>query len=296
MGRLLAVAILSGVAFAQSASSVGSNPAQDQRVQAASRPESAFGSPTALPPTPRGKSTVIGGAIRGVDRVRDQFTLNVFGGRTLKVLFDERTQVYRDGLRSALRDLRPGDHVSVETVLDGTTVFARSIRLLSVVPEGECQGQVLNYSPGDHELTVRDVLSRQPVKLQVPAGASIVRQGQAASAPSDSGFSDLARGTLISVKFQSDNKGHGVASKIVILAVPGAAFVFVGNVTFLDLRSGLLVLADPRDDQRYEVSFDSARFPMSHELHEGADLTVTADFDGARYVASKIAINAPSDK
>src|ERR1039458_5077970 len=97
MGRLLAVAILSSVAFAQSASSAGSKPAQDQSVQAASRPESAFGSPTALPPTPRGKSTVIGGAIRGVDRVRDQFTLNVFGGRTLKVLFDERTQIYRDG-------------------------------------------------------------------------------------------------------------------------------------------------------------------------------------------------------
>jgi hypothetical protein len=87
-----------------------------------------------------------------------------------------------------------------------------------------------------------------------------------------------------------------VASKIVILAVPGTAFVFVGNVTSLDLHSGLLVLVDPRDDKRYEVSFDSARFPMSHELHEGTDLTVTADFDGARYVASKIAINSPSDK
>ncbi len=296
MGRFLAVAILCSVAFAQSASSAGSNAAQEQRVQAAFMPESAFGSATGLPPTPRGKSTVIGGAIRGVDRVRDQFTLNVFGGRTLKILFDERTQVYRDGLRSTLRDLRPGDHVSVETVLDGTTVFARSIRLLSVVPEGECQGQVLNYNPGDRELTVRDVLSRQPVKLQVPAGTSIVRQGQAASAFADNGFSSLATGALISAKFQSDNKGHGVASKIVILAVPGAAFVFVGNVTFLDLRSGLLVLVDPRDDKRYEVSFDSARFPMSHELHEGADLTVTADFDGARYVASKIAINSPSDK
>src|ERR1039458_1630011 len=167
MGRLLAVAILSSVAFAQSASSAGSKPAQDQSVQAASRPESAFGSPTALPPRPRGKSTVIGGAIRGVDTVRDQFTLNVFGGRTLKVLFDERTQVYRDGARSALRDLQPGDHVSVETVLDGTTPFARrhplflggpaaglwarSFHLLSAGREGECQGQVLNYNPCDNK-------------------------------------------------------------------------------------------------------------------------------------------------
>lgn len=296
MDRLLAVAILSSAAFAQSVSSADSKSPQDHSVQAASTPASAFGSLTGLPPTPRGKSTVIGGAIRGVDRVRDQFTLNVFGGRTLKVLFDERTQVYRDGLRSTLRDLRPGDHVSVETVLDGTTVFARSIHQLSSVPEGECQGQVLNYNPGDRELTVRDALSRQPVKLKVPAGTSIIRQGQADSASSDSGLSSLAKGTLISVRFQSDNKGHGVASKIVILAVPGAAFVFVGNVTFLDLRSGLLVLVDPRDDKRYEVSFDSARFPISHELHEGVDLTVTAAFDGARYVANKIAIYSPSTK
>ena len=50
-------------------------------------------------------------------------------------------------LRSPLRDLRPGDHVSVETVLDGTTVFARSIHMLSGSPEGECQGQVMSYDP-----------------------------------------------------------------------------------------------------------------------------------------------------
>ncbi|MGA2743652.1 MAG: DUF5666 domain-containing protein [Candidatus Sulfotelmatobacter sp.] len=250
-----------------------------------------------LPTMPIGRSTVIGGSIRGVDGVRDQVTLNVFGGRTLKILFDARTQVFRNGLRSPLRDLRPGDHVSVETVLDGTTVLARSIHLLSVLPEGQCQGQVLSYDAGSRELTVRDVLSRQPFKLRVPAGTAIVGQGQAASstASADSGFSGLATGTLISAQFQSDNKGHGVASQIVILAAPGTAFVFVGNVAFLDLHLGQLVLVDPRDGKRYEVFFDSARFPVSPKLHEGADVTVTADFDGARYVASAIAINSPSD-
>jgi hypothetical protein len=62
------------------------------------------------------------------------------------------------------------------------------------------------------------------------------------------------------------------------------------------LHLGQLVLVDPRDEKRYEVFFDSARFPVSRELHEGADVTVTADFDGARYVASAIAIHSPSDK
>jgi len=295
MGRFLAVAILSTVAFGQS-SSAGPKPAQDQGAQPPSRLESALRAPAGLPPMPRGKSTVIGGAIGGVDRVRDQITLNVFGGRTLKVLFDERTQVYRDGLKGTLRELRAGDHVSVETLLDGTTVFARSIHLLSGAPEGECQGQVMKYNPADRELTVRDALSRRPVQLRVPAGTAMVRQGQAASSSADIGSSDLATGTLISVKFQSDNKGHGVASQIAILATPGTAFVFVGNVAFLDLHSGLLALVDPRDDKRYDVFFDSARFVMSSEIHEGADVTLTADFDGSRYVARAITINSPSAK
>jgi hypothetical protein len=296
MGRFLAVAILSSVAFAQSSSSAGSTSAQDQVRPPAFGSESRLGSPPGLPPLPQGKSTVIGGAIREVDSVRDQFTLNVFGGRTLKILFDQRTQVYRDGQRGALRDLRPGDHVSVETVLDGTTVFARSIHRLSALPEGECQGQVLSYDPVDRELTVRDVLSREPVKLRVPAGTAIVRQGQAASAGGDIRSSDLVSGTLISAKFQSDNKGHGVASQIAILAVPGTAFVFAGNVVFLDLHAGRLALVDPRDDKRYEVFFDSARSPVSRELHEGTEVTVTAVFDGAHYGASSITINSPSDK
>jgi hypothetical protein len=296
MGRFLAVAILSSVAFAQAMSSAGSKSAQDQGAQPVSRQETALSGPSDLPPMPRGRSTVIGGAIRGVDRVRDQFTLNIFGGRRLKVLFDARTQVYRDGLKSDLRDLHPGDHVSVETVLEGTSVFARSIHLLSALPEGECEGQVLNYDPVSRELTVRDVLSREPVKLSVPAGTVFARQGQAASASMDVGSSELLKGTLVSVKFQSDNDGQGVVSQIAILATPGTAFVFVGNVVFLDLHSGLLALVDPRDERRYEVFFDSARFPMSREIHEGADVTLTADFDGSRYVARAITINPPSDK
>jgi len=296
MGRFLAVAMLSSLAFAQSASSAREKSEQCQGAQAASTPEGALGGPPGLPPLPSGRSTVIGGAILGVDRVRDQFNLNVFGGRTLKVLFDARTQVYRDGQKGALRDLHAGDHISVETVLEGTSVFARSIHLLSALPEGECQGQVLKYAPVSRELTVRDVLSREPVKLRVPLGTVFARQGQAASASMDVGSSELSKGTLVSVKFHSDNNGQGVVSQIAILATPGTAFVFVGNVVFLDLHSGLLALVDPRDERRYEVFFDSARFPLSREIHEGADVTLTADFDGSRYVARAITINSSSAK
>ncbi len=289
MCRFLALAILGSVAFAQLSSS-GSKSAQDQGAAPSASLVGASAGASSLPPTPKGKSTVIGGSIRGVDGVRDQLTLDVFGGRSLKVLFDERTQIYRDGVKVSMHDLRAGDRVSVETVLDGTTVFARSIHMLSELPRGDCQGQVTDYNFDDHELTVRDAQSRQLVKFRVPDGTTFVRQGQAASSAVEPGPGDMVTGTLISVKFQSDNKGHGVASEVSILATPGTAFVFVGNVASLDLHSGLLVVVDPRDDKRYDVFFDSARFPVSRDLHEGVDVMVTADFDGARYVASAITV------
>jgi hypothetical protein len=290
MCRFLALAILSSVAFAQLSSSAQSKPAQDQAAPSASGLVGAPAGASSLPPAPQGKSTVIGGAIRGVDRVRDQFTLDVFGGRALKVLFDERTHIYRDGVKGSMGDLRAGDHVSVETVLDGTTVFARSIHMLSELPRGDSQGQVTDYNFADHELTMLDAQSRQLVKFRVPDGTAFVRQGQAATSAVEPGPGDLVTGTLISVKFQSDNKGHGVASQVAILATPGTAFVFAGNVASLDLHLGLLVVVDPRDDKRYDVFFDSARFPVSRDLHEGADVMVNADFDGARYVANAITV------
>jgi hypothetical protein len=294
MGRFLAVVMISSLAIAQSRFA-GAQSEPNEGRQSASNAESVSGGPSALPPMPPGKSTVMGGEIHDVDPVRDQFTLKVFGGQAVKMLYDERTQVYRDGIRTPLRDLRSDDHASVETVLDGTNVFALSIHMLSQSPEGEAQGQVLSYNSGTGELAVSDALSRDPIKLLVPAGTPIVRQGQDAFSDANQGpsdlVSDLVRGTLISVEFKSNNEGRGVASHIAILATPGSAFVFSGNITFLDLHSGLLALVDPRDNKSYQISFDTARYPVSRDLHEGEHITVTANFDGARYVASAIAVN-----
>jgi hypothetical protein len=290
MGRFLIVAILSGVAFAQLPSPADVKSAQIPADQLASKAEGPAVFLPDLPTMPRGKSTVIGGSIRQVDGVRDQLTLNIFGGRAMKILFDERTQVYRDGQKAPLRDLHAGDHVSVETMLDGTTVFARSIHMLSHLPEGECQGQVVSYDHGNGELMVRDSLSPEPVKLHVTSATTILRQGQ------ESSSGDLSAGTLISIHFQADSTGQNVASKIAVLATPGSAFVFAGNVVFLDLHSGLLALVDPRDDRRYEISFDPARLRLSRDVHEGSAVTVTANFDGARYAASAVTVNAPGSK
>jgi len=290
MGRFLIVVILSGVALAQLPAPADVKSAQISGEQLASKLEGPAAFLPDMPALPRGKSTVIGGSIREVDGVRDQLTLNIFGGRGMKVLFDERTQVYRDGLKASLRDLHAGDHVSVETMLDGTTVFARSIHMLSQLPEGESQGQVVSYDRGNGELMVRDSLSPEPIKLQVSSTTAILRQGQQSTS------ADLCTGTLISIHFQADSSGQNVASKITVLATPGSAFVFTGKVVFLDLHTGLLALVDPRDDKRYEISFDPVRSPVSRDVHEGTAVTVTANFDGARYAASAVTVDAPAGK
>jgi hypothetical protein len=290
MVRFLIVALFSSAAFAQLQSPADVKSAQIPGDELVSK----LGGPTAflpdLPAMPRGKSTVIGGSIRQVDGVRDQLTLNIFGGHAMKVLFDERTQVYRDGQKTSLRDLREGDHVSVETMLDGTTVFARSIHMLSNLPEGECQGQVVSYDRGKGEMMVRDLLSPAPIKLHVSSATTIVGQGQAVST------GNLIAGTLISIHFQADSTGQNVASKIAVLATPGSAFVFSGNVIFLDLHRGLMALVDPRDDKHYEISFDPNRFSISHDVHEGTAVTVTANFDGTRYAASNVTVNPSASK
>ena len=286
MMRSLAVVILSGVTFAQMPSPANSTSTQDVADPVAPKLQNTAANQGDLPPVPQGKSTVIGGAIRQVDDVRDQLTLNVFGAKTMKVLFDERTQLYRDGLITPLRELRVGDHVEVETVLDGTTVFARSIHMLSQLPEGDCQGQVLRYDRGKGELVVRDLLSPAPIKLRVSPATTIVRQGQ------ESSSGDLSAGTLISIHFQADQTGQNVAQKIAVLANPGSAFVFTGSVVVLDLHSGLLVLVDPRDDKRYQIAFDPAQVAVGQDVHEGIDVTVTASFDGRRYSAQSITANS----
>jgi hypothetical protein len=241
-----------------------------------------------LPVMPSGKSTVVGGEIKQLDRVRDQIVLRVFGGHDVKIAFDVRTQMYRDGKLCQVKDLHPGDHISVETMLDGSTVFARSVHGLTHAPEGEMEGQIIQFDRGRGELLLRDSLSSTPVKLKVPADTPIVGIGQAATAS----VGELGPGTLVAADFQAG--GGGVVKHISILAAPGSSFVFSGKIAFLDVHSGRLAIIDPRDQKRYDVTFDQSRLPVVATLREGNDVTVSANFDGRLYVASQITLAGTS--
>ncbi len=228
---------------------------------------------------------MIGGRIGSLDPVRDQFVLKIYGGQSMKILYDPRTQLFRDGVRAPLGSLRPDERASVETTLDGTSVFALKIHMLSETPEGNCRGQVVGVAPGS--LSVRCDLTGDPVEFSVPGGASIVRVSQEASAPAiPAGFADLVAGSLVSIDFQPGVRGRGIADKVAITAQPGASFVFTGDLVSLDLHAGSLVVAG--DGGSYAISFDSGALPGSGALRQGERVAVTAIFNGKSYSARAI--------
>lgn len=242
-----------------------------------------------LPPPPPGKSSVIGGEIRKVDPVRDEITLRLFGSNDkMRLYYDERTQIYQNGRRIDVLDLKPASHASVETTLDGTKVFALRIHMLSTVPEGECQGQVESFNASSRNLVVLSSLSHQSVRIEIPLDTPIVRVGQKEFATGASGIGDLMRGSLVNVKFQPGPGARGTATHIDVLATPGSAFTFSGHISLLDFSSGRLVIVDPHDNNTYEFHFDPYRLHDAHQLHEGESVKVTAEFDGERYQVTEL--------
>jgi hypothetical protein len=246
--------------------------------------------PAGIPPLPGGKVTLLGGTIQKVDHIRDRLTLQVFGGNRTAVLFDERTHVFRDGKSATLDDLKNGERAYVDTTLDGTQIFARNIRVVAQLPTGQSSGQIVDFRPGSGELIVRDTISPEPVKMRL-AGNAVILQGDRIAGPAE-----LKAGTLVTLAFTPGNGEAPIVRQISILALPGAAFIFSGRIEHLDLRRGLLVVVDPRDNKSYEVYFDPTARHLARDLKQGVDVTVQATFDGRRYQSREIAVNSVSAK
>jgi hypothetical protein len=288
MRRLIPMVVVGGIALAQA--SYSATTPTEPSTSADVRTEASTGVPP-MPALPTGESTILGGAIRNIDPVLDRFTLDIFGERPMRIQFDERTKLFRDGNPIPLRQLGPADHASVQTALDGTHVFAESIHILSQAPQGETEGVVQSYNAGSGRLELRSALSPKSQKFVVPGNTPITRVGQPEFTAARSGAADLTRGSLISITFAPDLNGRAMVRRVTVLAVPGSRFIFGGDVSYLDLASGSLVLVDSRDGKSYRIYFDSNRFPAVANLHVGNNVTINASYEGARYVATSITIN-----
>jgi len=243
---------------------------------------------SAIPPLPRGKSTILGGAIHDVDPVLDRFTLRIVGEKPIRILFDERTQVFIDGKKIPLRDLRPASHASVQTTLDGTSVFALSVHILSQLQPGAYRGEVLSFSPSTGDLELAGGHGGEPIRFKVSSDATFARIGQASFTALQSGPSDLQKGTLVSIEFEPDGKGRGTITKLTVLATPGSNFVFSGNLISLDMHSGTLVLLDPTSNQSYQINFNSTSLASMPNVRPGQRVRVSAEYDGNHYLAHNV--------
>jgi Domain of unknown function (DUF5666) len=287
MKPVLVIAMLGGALFSQSAAA----PATAQAGVSAStvRTEGTAARLTDVPSMPKGKSTILGGSIRDVDRVRDRFMLNVYGEKPMRILYDERTQVFRDGQRIPLHDLGTSAHASVQTTLDGATIFAISVHILSEQPSGDYEGRVRSFNPETGVLVLTSAASREPFRVQVTNQTAFKREGQAAFSSQQSGASDLAPGSLVTVEFASNNRGQGTAQQISVLAAPGATFIFSGALSALDMHTGALTLMDAKTNQAYQIFFDPT-YQSAQSLRAGQNVRISADYDGKRYVATEISV------
>ncbi len=238
-----------------------------------------------LPPVPKANATLVGGTIAKLDRVRDKVVVSVFGGGKMSVFFDPRTIVYRGGKEASIADLQPGDRIYLDTILDGSTVFARTIRLQASRASGQSQGVVVKYRADRNELTMRDSISPNTIRVRISSSTQVLQGGHAVAA------STLTPGALISITFSPEGDGHDAAREISILALPGQHFTFTGEVVHLDLRTGLLVVKSATDNKTYDVYLGPSITP-DENLHAGAAVTADTDFDGSRYVARDLKINS----
>lgn len=237
------------------------------------------------PPLPKGEPTLIGGVATHVDHVRNRLTIQPFGGGTkVKLFVDERSHIYRNGTETTVLGIQKGDRVYVDTMLDGSRIFAKNVRVITQPNLAEVRGQVIALNPEKGTVSVQDQLSSRPVTFAVSGGTKY------SSSKGLANSGDVQPGSLIEVQFASDRQNRDVAQEIVVLAKPGDNYIFSGVVTSVDMHNALLVLENRSDDQDYEVHFTSAALSDSRALKVGSEVTARATFDGKQYKASNVRI------
>ncbi len=232
-----------------------------------------------LLPAPKGPATLIGGTITKIDNVRDEMMVRVFGGRDMKLLFDSRTHVFREGKPSGVNDLQKGDRVYADTMLAGDDVFAKNVRVVDGISNGQSSGQIVSYEPSTGILLVRDSLAPEAVSLRLTKDTQISMNHQPGS------IADLRPGSLVAINFDNSSSGANIARSVTVLAIPGSTFTFTGKILHLDLHSNLLVVLDPRDNKSYEIYFNPRSVGISKDLREGSDVSIITSFDGNHYIA-----------
>ena len=235
-----------------------------------------------LPPLPKNKVSLIGGTVAKLDPIQNKVTVQTFGGKQkMRMGFDVRTRFYRDGQPSNQRELKPGQRVYVDTQLDGTKIFAKTIWIETQAPVGDARGQVMSYDSGTATLTLRDELSAEPSKFHLEPN-TVVRQDKETRS-----VADLKPGSLISLTFGGQGRERAVR-EINVLAQPGTSFSFFGKITYVDLSRRLIAIANDPDSKTYDIYLEALPSSVLRDVRQGSEVGISAVFDGSHYVARSI--------
>jgi hypothetical protein len=238
-------------------------------------------------PLPKKKLTLIGGTVREIDPIRNRMTVDVYGGKEMKLIFDDRTKITRNGAEVNPLIIRKGDRVYLDTQqATGDKIFAKQIQIVTKFEAADLNGQIVNFDPKTRTIELRDQLSAAPFRFIVDSDAAITANGGKAGS-----MADLQPGALVVAHFNNGQGGRGSIRDINILAAPGAEFTLYGRVNHLDLRSGVLAVQNRADDKAYEVKFSPAQFKVD-DLAIGSEVAVTARFDGQDYVAQSLNVTS----
>jgi len=237
------------------------------------------------PPFPSGGTTLVGGTIRDVDRIRNRMVVNVFGGGRWKVSFDERTHIFRNGAETTQLALKKGERVYVDTMLDPTNhdILARNIRVGVATPPADASGQITEVDTAHGEVSLRDNINSVPVHFGVDKETQIINGNTPIS------LAAVKPGALVHVKFSAQSGYRGIAREITVIAMPGAAFTFVGKVTYLDVHRGLLAVRN-MDGKTYDIHFSPRNTAEAGNLSVGTPVKIVAIFEGSQYTAQSVQV------
>jgi hypothetical protein len=172
----------------------------------------------------------------------------------------------------------------LDTLLDGGHVFAKNIRVETGGRLADARGSVIRLDSARGRLSIVDRLSQQPVEFSVDSHTEVRRGEQRAT------VADVVPGSLIAVQFAPGAAVRGIARQITIYATPGSVFTFAGRLTFLDMKSGVLALANQSDGRNYEIHFDPQANGFQN-LGMGYQVTIDALFDGSQYKARNVTVD-----
>lgn len=257
------------------------SPAKDSRPPNAAAERENYDPLLDLPPLPHNQVTLIGGTVVRLDEIMNRMVVQPFGGKQkLNVAFDTRTHFYQNGKAISEREIKQGQRIYMDTMLNGSRVFAKTIWIQTAVDSGVGQGQIVDFDEAREILTVRDEISSQPVKMKL-SSATVIKKGEQPGSRSD-----LVQGALVALAFGAQRD----LRQVTVLATPGTSFTFAGRVTYVDMSRKMIAIDNRSDRKKYDVYVSAIPMNVMRQVREGTDVNVSAVFDGNQYDARSVSL------